>query len=67
MPKLKTNRGAAKRFKVRKSGRVKAKHSNMRHMLHFSKTPKQKRHLRGTFELAPQDAKKVKRELLPYG
>ena len=28
MPKLKTNRGAAKRFKVRKSGEVKAKHAN---------------------------------------
>jgi len=67
MPKLKTNRGAAKRFKVRKSGRVKAKHSNTRHMLHFSKSTKQKRNLRGSFDLCDADAKKVKAELLPYG
>jgi large subunit ribosomal protein L35 len=67
MPKLKTNRGAAKRFKVRKSGKVKAKHANTRHMLTFSKTQGQKRKLRGTCSLFDADAKKVKKELLPYG
>jgi large subunit ribosomal protein L35 len=67
MPKLKTNRGAAKRFKVRKSGGVKAKHAHARHMLTISKDADQKRRNRGTFELADPDAKKVKKELLPYG
>jgi len=67
MPKLKSNRGAAKRFKVRKSGKVKAKHCNSSHMLTFSKTQKQKRNLRGTFDVAAPDAKKIKKELLPYG
>jgi len=67
MPKLKSNRGAKKRFKVRKSGKVKAKHCNTSHMLTFSKTQDQKRNLRGTFELAAPDSKKVRKELLPYG
>ena len=67
MPKLKTNRAAAKRFKVRKSGSVKAKHAHTRHMLSISKDMDQKRKLRGSFELSGPDAKKVKKELLPYG
>ncbi len=67
MPKLKSNRGAAKRFKVRKSGKVKAKHAKSRHLLTFSKSRKDKREKRGTFELSPTDAKRVKRVLLPYG
>jgi large subunit ribosomal protein L35 len=67
MPKLKSNRGAAKRFKIRKSGKVKFKHAKTRHMLTFSKTQKQKRNLRGTSTMAECDAKRVRRELLPYG
>ncbi len=67
MPKLKTNRGAAKRFKVRKSGGVKAKHSGTRHMLTFSKSRNKKRQKRGTFELTGSDAKRVKQDLMPYG
>jgi len=67
MPKLKSNRGAAKRFKVRKSGKVKFKHANARHMLTFSKSQKQKRNLRGTGTMADPDAKRVRMELLPYG
>ena len=67
MPKLKTNRGAAKRFKVRKSGGVKAKHAGTRHMLSISKSRSKKRQARGTFELSAADAKRVKQELMPYG
>lgn len=67
MPKLKTNRGAAKRFKVRKSGGVKAKRANTRHMLTFSKNRNKKRQKRGTFELTNGDATRVKRQLMPYG
>lgn len=66
MPKLKTNSGAKKRFRVNKKGTVKYRQANARH--NFSnKTTKQKRQNRGTSTLVPQDAKKVIRELFPYG
>lgn len=66
MPKLKTNSGAKKRFRVNKKGTVKFRQANARH--NFSrKTTKQKRQNRGTATLVSQDAKKVIRELFPYG
>lgn len=67
MPKLKTNSGAKKRFRVNKKGTVKYRQANARHNFTFSKSPKQKRQNRGTATLAPQDAKKVIRELFPWG
>ena len=45
MPKLKTNSGAAKRFKITGSGKVKRNKSGMRHLL-TSKAKKTKRVLR---------------------
>ena len=45
MPKIKTNRGAAKRFKVLSSGKIKRRNQNMRHIL-TKKTTKRKRGLR---------------------
>ena len=45
MPKLKTHRGAAKRFKVTGSGRIKRKKAKLRHIL-TSKSQKLKRGLR---------------------
>jgi large subunit ribosomal protein L35 len=45
VPKLKTHRGAAKRFKVTGSGKVKRGHSLKNHIL-TKKTKKRKRHLR---------------------
>jgi len=65
MPKLKTNRGAAKRFKVKKSGKVKAKKGNLRHIL-TTKNRKRKRKLRKAVHLEGADLKQAKR-LLPYG
>ncbi len=64
MPKIKTNRAAAKRFKVTKSGKVKAKRAYMRHIL-TSKTRKAKRRLRKPGIMAAVDAPQIKR-LLPY-
>ena len=64
MPKMKTNRGARKRFKVTKKGKVKFFHANKRHIL-TKKTTKRKRHLRGSEFLETGDAQLVKR-LLPY-
>ena len=45
MPKLKTRRGAAKRFSITAKGKVKRRRGFLRHIL-TSKTSKQKRHLR---------------------
>lgn len=66
MPKLKTNSGAKKRFRVNKSGTVKYRQAFARHCL-TSKPPARKRQNRGTETLAPPDAKKVIKELFPYG
>ena len=45
MGKLKTNRSAAKRFSLSKTGKVKHKKANLRHLL-TSKSRGRKRHLR---------------------
>ncbi|MEO1927510.1 MAG: 50S ribosomal protein L35 [Nautiliaceae bacterium] len=45
MPKMKTNRGAAKRFKVKKSGKIKRGAAFRSHIL-TKKSQKRKRHLR---------------------
>jgi len=66
MPKLKTNSGAKKRFRVNKKGTVKYRQANARHNF-TNKSPKRKRQNRGTSTLVSQDAKKVIRELFPYG
>ena len=59
MSKMKTNRGAAKRFKKTGSG-LKRKQANKRHILTKMST-KSKRQLRGTTQLAAGDEKLVKR------
>ena len=64
MPKLKTHRGAAKRFKKTGTGKVVRASAFKRHIL-TSKTTKTKRHKRGTQQVADQDAAKLER-MLPY-
>jgi len=64
MPKLKTNRGAAKRFRRTGKGRFKRARSYFNHIL-TKKSSKRKRHLRGTEAVAEQDVAAVKK-LLPY-
>lgn len=64
MPKLKTNRGAAKRFKISSSGRIKRAQANRRHIL-TKKPTKRKRHLRGTTDVATGDQAAI-RTMLPY-
>lgn len=63
MPKMKTHRGAAKRFKKTASGKVKRGHAFTSHIL-TSKTPKRKRNLRQSTTLAKSDEKRVKRLLV---
>ena len=62
--KQKTHRGAAKRFKKTKSGKIKRSSAYKRHIL-TKKRPKRKRHLRGTTVLSKAETPKVKR-MLPY-
>jgi len=64
MPKIKTHRGAAKRFKRTASGKIKRGHAFKRHIL-TSKTTKSKRHMRGTRQVADGDLPKLKL-MLPY-
>lgn len=64
MPKLKTNRGAAKRFRVSASGRVKRTQSHRRHIL-TKKSAKRKRHLRAASAVHDRDVASIK-QMLPY-
>ncbi|MGA7965031.1 MAG: 50S ribosomal protein L35 [Gammaproteobacteria bacterium] len=64
MPKLKTHRGAAKRFRATAKGKFKRSHSHHRHIL-TKKSSKRKRNLRATALIAEQDQKSVSR-MLPY-
>ena len=64
MPKMKSKRGAAKRFKVRSSGGIKRSQAYMRHIL-TKKSTKRKRHLRGTTEVDPTNKRQI-RAMLPY-
>lgn len=65
MPKLKTHKGAAKRFKITGSGKIIRRHAFARHIL-TSKGPARKRRLGQDVELEHGDAAKVK-QMLPYG
>ena len=64
MPKIKTNRGAAKRFKRTASGSFKCSQSYRRHIL-TKKSTKRKRQLRKAATLHAADARSASR-LLPY-
>jgi large subunit ribosomal protein L35 len=67
MPKLKTRSAAKKRFQVKKGGKVKFAKAHGKHLFTHAKTPTQKRGNRGTAHLERMDAKKVTKELFPYG
>jgi large subunit ribosomal protein L35 len=62
--KLKTHRGAAKRFKKTGTGKIVRGAAFKRHIL-TSKTTKMKRHSRGSKVVTPGDARKIKL-MLPY-
>ena len=64
MPKLKTHRGAAKRFKRTKTGKFLRGKAFKQHIL-SSKTRRQKRRLRGTTLVSKVDTPKLAR-MLPY-
>ncbi|PCJ86491.1 MAG: 50S ribosomal protein L35 [Thiotrichaceae bacterium] len=64
MPKMKTNRGAAKRFRKTGSGGFKRGKSHRRHIL-TKKSTKRKRHLRDDAQVHDNDKKMLIR-MLPY-
>jgi len=64
MPKLKTHKGAAKRFKKTGTGKVKRGHAKLRHIL-TSKDTKRKRKLRHGALVSDGDLAKVLR-MIPY-
>jgi len=61
--KLKSNRAAAKRFKLTATGKVKRGHSMKRHIL-TKKAAGRKRHLRKATLVSPADTANVRRMLL---
>lgn len=66
MPKMKTKKSAAKRYSTTGSGKIKYKKQNLRHIL-TKRSPKRKRQLRETGILAEVDAKRIRKQMLPYG
>lgn len=64
MPKMKTHRGAAKRFKKTGSGKLKRSHAYTSHILE-SKTAKRKRKLRKGAIVSKGDQKRIK-QLITY-
>lgn len=65
MPKLKTNRGAAKRFKTTGTGKLRRSKAYRSHLL-TKKSAKRKRNLRNSGLVDSRDVSGLRR-LLPYG
>lgn len=64
MPKIKTNRGAAKRFSKTGTGKIKRRRAYTSHIL-TSKDQKRKRRLRTATLIHKADEKNI-RKLIPY-
>ncbi|HAD04466.1 MAG: 50S ribosomal protein L35 [Desulfuromonadales bacterium GWD2_61_12] len=64
MPKIKTNRGAAKRFRMTGTGKIRRNKAFTSHIL-TSKTTKRKRDLRQASVVSKADEKNI-RQLIPY-
>ena len=64
MPKMKTNKGAAKRFRRTSTGKIVKNSAFTSHIL-TSKPTKRKRNLRKSSIMAPGDVKRMK-TLIPY-
>ncbi|MDQ3785247.1 MAG: 50S ribosomal protein L35 [Actinomycetota bacterium] len=62
MPKMKSHRGAAKRFKISPTGKIIRRRANANHILE-KKSATRKRRLNSPAEVAPADARNVRRLL----
>lgn len=63
MPKMKSNRGAAKRFRVTASGKIKRHSAYHSHIL-TKKSAKRKRNLRQESQVSAADAPRVRKMIL---
>ncbi len=62
MPKMKTHRGSAKRFRVTGSGKIMRAKGYKSHIL-TKKSPKRKRNFRKETEVSPNDKRVIARNL----
>jgi large subunit ribosomal protein L35 len=62
MPKIKTHKASAKRYKLRGSGTLKRRNANATHLL-GGRSTKRKRNLRKSSAVAPGNMDNVKRAL----
>ena len=66
MPKMKTKKSAAKRYSLTGTGKIKYKKMNLRNIL-TKRSPKRKMNLRHAGILSEDQAKKIRKQMLPYG
>jgi large subunit ribosomal protein L35 len=66
MPKLKTHKGAQKRFKVNGAGKMMQPHSMKSHFRR-RRSPRVKSQLDKMVAVSPSNIKRIKRKVLPYG
>ena len=62
MPKLKTHRGAAKRFKISGTGKIRSKRAGKSHLL-TKKSRSAKRHMKSTVTVSKANASSLRRLL----
>ncbi len=62
MPKMKSHRGAAKRFEVSPTGKIRRRKANANHIL-GKKSARRKRRLTSPAEVSDHDAKSIRRLL----
>ncbi len=62
MPKMKTNRSAAKRFTITGTGKIRRRQANRHHLMEHKPT-KRTRRLDGTVDISPTHVKHVKKLL----
>jgi len=63
MPKMKSHRGAAKRFKVTGTGKVRRRRAGMNHKLEKKGSKRKRRLSRPDAEVAAEDGKRIRRLL----
>ena len=62
MPKMKTHKGAAARFKITGTGKLRRRSQGMNHILE-KKSPKRKRRLNSETEVSRADLPRIRRQL----
>ncbi|HVF52717.1 MAG TPA: 50S ribosomal protein L35 [Actinomycetota bacterium] len=63
MPKMKTHRGAAKRFKVTPTGKIRRRRAFANHILEKKASKRKRRIRRPDAVVAPADVKRIRRLL----